>query len=96
MPIAYREFLSQIIIKRYLILVVEVDRLIVGRTLHTIVSLLGQIVHPDESIVEALSERVVRIFVVVLLVCWIPGVIQVWHNAPAGVVKCENLGAVVV
>src|SRR5712671_2874530 len=96
MPVADRELLSQIVIKRDLILIVEVDGLIVGSTLHTVVWLLGLIVHPDESIVEALAQCIHWVCVVVLSMRGKPGVIQVRRNASPGVVKREDLATVIV
>src|SRR5882724_2186634 len=96
MPVAEREFLSQVVIKRDLILVVEVDGLIVGRTLHTVVWLLGLIVHTDESIAQALPQGVHRVRVVILSMRGKPGVIQVRSNASSGVVKREDLATVIV
>ncbi len=96
MPVADRELLSQIVIKWDLILIVEVNCLIVGRTLHTVVTLLGLIVHPDESIVEALTQCIHWVCVVVLSMRGKPGVVQVRRNASPGVVKREDLAAVIV
>src|SRR5258706_13330124 len=96
MPVANRELLSQIVIKRDLILVVEVNCLIVGRTLHTVVTLLGLIVHPDESIVEALPQCIHWVRVVALSMRGKPGVVQVRRNESPEVVKPEDLAAVIV
>jgi hypothetical protein len=54
------------------------------------------IVRPDESIVEALPQSVHRVRVVVLSMRGKPAVIEVRRNASPGVVKREDLAAVIV